>query len=164
MWPSSSTRTFLTEIDHLYDVMQKELDAKPEAQHLMKVMGEFINHARRQNDELTKELKRLNLVTLSVIIMKLRLPAGLMNGSRRIDKDLTKCDAQAIKDDQALYTFGIVVKIMWEKLNHNIDKMLMLTKNLLLAVEKQHQKLLNNDKIGFDEIIKEQKVKLLGNF
>ena len=45
---------------------------------------------------------------------------------------------------------------MWEKLNHNIDKMLMLTKNLLLAVEKQHQKLLNNDKIGFDEIIKEQ--------
>ena len=49
-----------------------------------------------------------------------------------------------------------MVKIMWEKLNHNIDKMLMLTKNLLLAVEKQHQKLLNNDKIGFDEIIKEQ--------
>ena len=45
---------------------------------------------------------------------------------------------------------------MWEKLNHNIDKMLLLTKNLLLAVEKQHQKLLNNDKIGFDEIIKEQ--------
>ena len=45
---------------------------------------------------------------------------------------------------------------MWEKLNHNIDKMLMLTKNLLLAVEKQHQKLLNNDKIGFDEIKKEK--------
>ena len=45
---------------------------------------------------------------------------------------------------------------MWEKLNHNIDKMLLLTKALLLAVEKQHQKLLNNDKIGFDEIIKEQ--------
>ena len=45
---------------------------------------------------------------------------------------------------------------MWEKLNYNIDKMLLLTKNLLLAVEKQHQKLLNNDKIGFDEIIKEQ--------
>ena len=43
---------------------------------------------------------------------------------------------------------------MWEKLNHNIDKMLMLTKNLLLAVEKQHQKLLNNDKELTEEVFK----------
>lgn len=45
---------------------------------------------------------------------------------------------------------------MWNKLNNNIDKTLSLTKNLLTLVEKQHQKLLKNDTVGFDEIIKEQ--------
>ena len=45
---------------------------------------------------------------------------------------------------------------MWNKLNDTIDNMLVLTKQLLLSVEKQHQKLLKNDKVGFDEIIKEQ--------
>ena len=45
---------------------------------------------------------------------------------------------------------------MWNKLNNNIDKTLSLTKNLLTLVEKQHQKLLKNDTVGFDERIKEQ--------
>lgn len=97
-----SNQDLSTEIDHLYDVMQKELDAKPEAQHLMKVMGEFINHARRQNDELTKELKRLNL-SYTFNNNEIEAARRLDERIKAIDKDYQR-DAQAIKDDQALYS------------------------------------------------------------
>lgn len=91
-----------TEIDHLYDVMQKELDAKPEAQHLMKVMGEFIVHARRQNDELVKELKRLNL-SYTFNNNEIESARQLDEQIKTIDKDYQR-DAQAIHDQQALYS------------------------------------------------------------
>ena len=91
-----------TEIDHLYDVMQQELDAKPEAQHLMKVMGEFISHARRQNDELTKELKRLNL-SYTFNHNEIESARRLDEQIKTIDKDYQR-DAQAIKDQRALYS------------------------------------------------------------
>ena len=97
-----SNQDLFTEIDHLYDVMQKELDAKPEAQHLMKVMGEFISHARRQNDELTKELKRLNL-SYTFNNNEIEAARRLDERIKAIDKDYQR-DAQAIKDDQALYS------------------------------------------------------------
>lgn len=97
-----SNQDLSTEIDHLYDVMQKELDAKPEAQHLMKVMGEFISHARRQNDELTKELKRLNL-SYTFNNNEIEAARRLDERIKAIDKDYQR-DAQAIKDDQALYS------------------------------------------------------------
>ena len=97
-----SNQDLSTEIDHLYDIMQKELDAKPEAQHLMKVMGEFISHARRQNDELTKELKRLNL-SYTFNNNEIEAARRLDERIKAIDKDYQR-DAQAIKDDQALYS------------------------------------------------------------
>ena len=97
-----SNQDLSTEIDHLYDIMQKELDAKPEAQHLMKVMGEFISHARRQNDELTKELKRLNL-SYTFNNNEIEAARRLDERIKTIDKDYQR-DAQAIKDDQALYS------------------------------------------------------------
>ena len=97
-----SNQDLSTEIDHLYDVMQKELDAKPEAQHLMKVMGEFISHARRQNDELTKELKRLNL-SYTFNNNEIEAARRLDERIKAIDKDYQR-DVQAIKDNQALYS------------------------------------------------------------
>lgn len=56
-----SNKDLSEQIDHLYAVMQKELDAKGEALHVMKVMKDFTRHAQRQNDELGVELDRLSI-------------------------------------------------------------------------------------------------------
>lgn len=56
-----SNKDLSEQIDHLYDVMQKEIDAKGEALHLMEVMKDFTRHAQRQNDELGVELDRLSI-------------------------------------------------------------------------------------------------------
>lgn len=49
------------QIDHLYAVMQKEIDAKPEALHLLQIMSRFTQHAQQQNNELAAELDQLSL-------------------------------------------------------------------------------------------------------
>lgn len=48
------------QIDHLYDVMQKEIDARPEVTKLMPEIGKFITHAHNQNHNLLIELDRLS--------------------------------------------------------------------------------------------------------
>lgn len=48
------------QIDHLYDVMQKEIDARPEVQELVPEIARFIAHAQNQNHELVVELDRLS--------------------------------------------------------------------------------------------------------
>ncbi|WP_318531737.1 septation ring formation regulator EzrA [Limosilactobacillus reuteri] len=56
-----SNKDLSEQIDYLYGVMQKEIDAKNEAVHLIEVMKDFTKHAQRQNDELGVELDRLSL-------------------------------------------------------------------------------------------------------
>lgn len=56
-----SNKDLSDQIDYLYGVMQKEIDAKNEAIHLIEVMKDFTKHAQRQNDELGVELDRLSL-------------------------------------------------------------------------------------------------------
>ena len=56
-----SNKDLSEQIDYLYGVMQKEIDAKNEAIHLIEVMKDFTKHAQRQNDELGVELDRLSL-------------------------------------------------------------------------------------------------------
>ena len=56
-----SNKDLSDQIDYLYGVMQKEIDAKNEAVHLIEVMKDFTKHAQRQNDELGVELDRLSL-------------------------------------------------------------------------------------------------------
>lgn len=56
-----SNKDLSDQIDYLYGVMQKEIDAKNEAIHLIDVMKNFTQHAQRQNDELGVELDRLSL-------------------------------------------------------------------------------------------------------
>ncbi|NMV52745.1 septation ring formation regulator EzrA [Lactobacillus reuteri] len=56
-----SNKDLSDQIDYLYGVMQKEIDAKNEAVHLIEVMKDFTKHAQRQNDELGVKLDRLSL-------------------------------------------------------------------------------------------------------
>lgn len=58
---AQSNKDLSDQIEYLYGVMQKELDAKGEAIHLIEVMKDFTRHAQRQNDELGVELDRLSL-------------------------------------------------------------------------------------------------------
>lgn len=99
---AQSDKDLSTEIDNLYGVMQKEIDAKPEANHLMKVMGEFIPHAQRQNKELTTELKRLNL-SYTFNNNEIESARHLDEQIKSIAKDYHR-DAQAIEDHTAIYS------------------------------------------------------------
>lgn len=56
-----SNKDIADQIDDLYGVMQKEIDARPQATHLMTVLGKLIAHASEQNSELTNELDRLSI-------------------------------------------------------------------------------------------------------
>jgi septation ring formation regulator len=56
-----SNKDIADQIDDLYDVMQSEIDARPQVEHLMTVLGKFINHAATQNTELSNELDRLSI-------------------------------------------------------------------------------------------------------
>ncbi|WP_282803882.1 septation ring formation regulator EzrA [Secundilactobacillus kimchicus] len=46
--------------DHLYDVMEKEMAAKPKVEANLDVLAKFIAHAKNQNSVLSKELDRLS--------------------------------------------------------------------------------------------------------
>lgn len=99
---AQANKDLSTEIDNLYGVMQKEIDAKPEAQHLLKVMSKFIPHAQGQNTELTAELKRLNL---SYTFNNNEIEAARRLGEqiKSIDKDYQR-DEQAVADHTAIYS------------------------------------------------------------
>lgn len=56
-----SNKAIAEQIDDLYDAMQKEIDARPQVEHLMEILGKFVAHASHQNSELTKELDRLSI-------------------------------------------------------------------------------------------------------
>lgn len=99
---AQSNKDLSTEIDNLYGVMQKEIDAKPEANHLMKVMGEFISHAQRQNQALTTELQRLNL-SYTFNNNEIESARHLDEQIKSIAKDYHR-DAQSIEDHTAIYS------------------------------------------------------------
>lgn len=56
-----SNKAIAEQIDDLYDAMQKEIDARPQVEHLMETLENFVAHASQQNSELTKELDRLSI-------------------------------------------------------------------------------------------------------
>lgn len=49
-----------SKIDHLYDVMEKEMAAKLKVDANLDVLAKFISHAKNQNSMLRKELERLS--------------------------------------------------------------------------------------------------------
>lgn len=125
-----SNKDLSEEIDNLYGVMQKEIDAKPEALHLMKTMGEFIPHARRQNSELTAELKRLNL-SYTFNNNEIESARRLDEQIKSIDKDYQR-DAKAVKEHTVIFSQVIEV----EKANQKE----------LTAIEEKQKKI--NDEVA----------------
>lgn len=73
------------QIDHLYAVMQKEIDARPVVKRLMTEISKFITHAQNQNHELLIELDRLSQ-NYSLDHGELETARGLSEQIKQIEK------------------------------------------------------------------------------
>ncbi|WP_137597419.1 septation ring formation regulator EzrA [Paucilactobacillus kaifaensis] len=93
------------QIDHLYAVMQKEIDARPVVKKLMDEMGQFITHAQNQNHELLIELDRLSQ-NYTLDHGELETARGLGEQIKQIEKnyqnDLTAVHQRTAVDSQVL--------------------------------------------------------------
>lgn len=90
------------QIDHIYAVMQKEIDARPEARHLVEMMGRFTQHAQQQNNELIAELDRLSL-SYTLNNNEFERARQLNEQIKTIVKQYNE-DHQAIRDQQAVFS------------------------------------------------------------
>lgn len=90
------------QIDHVYAVMQKEIDACDEAHHLIEMMGRFTQHAQHQNNELIGELDRLSL-SYTLNNNEFELARQLNEQIKTIVKQYNE-DQQAIRDRRAVYS------------------------------------------------------------
>lgn len=90
------------QIDDLYSAMQKELDAKPQAEHLIQTIGQFVEHAAHQNDQLSKELDRLS-INYSLNNHEIEDTRSLSEQINNI-RDEYQTDQKAMKEQKAVYS------------------------------------------------------------
>lgn len=95
-------------IDHLYDVMQTEMDARPQVERLVGMVGDHLDHARQQNRELMAELDRLSesyTLNHDEIAHTRELEEQLKQIQKEYEKDQVAVNAQAAVASQVLERF-----------------------------------------------------------
>ncbi|MEK1397190.1 septation ring formation regulator EzrA [Limosilactobacillus fermentum] len=95
-------------IDHLYDVMQNEMDARPQVEKLVGVVGDHLDHARQQNRELMAELDRLSesyTLNHDEVAHTRELEEQLKQIQKEYEKDQVAVNAQAAVASQVLERF-----------------------------------------------------------
>lgn len=95
-------------IDHLYDVMQNEMDARPQVEKLVRVVGDHLDHARQQNRELMAELDRLSesyTLNHDEVAHTRELEEQLKQIQKEYEKDQVAVNAQAAVASQVLERF-----------------------------------------------------------
>lgn len=95
-------------IDHLYDVMQNEMDARPQVEKLVGVVGDHLDHARQQNRELMAELDRLSesyTLNHDEVAHTCELEEQLKQIQKEYEKDQVAVNAQAAVASQVLERF-----------------------------------------------------------
>lgn len=97
-----SNKDIANQIDDLYAVMQSEIDARPQVEHLMGVLGKFITHATTQNNELSNELDRLS-INYTLNNHEIETARSLNEQIININKEYTS-DQEAINDHTAIYS------------------------------------------------------------
>lgn len=97
-----SNKDIAENIDDLYATMQKEIDARPQVEHLMTVLGNFITHATTQNNELSNELDRLS-INYTLNNHEIETARSLNEQIININKEYSS-DEEAIKNHQAIYS------------------------------------------------------------
>nr|WP_251575879.1 septation ring formation regulator EzrA [Limosilactobacillus agrestimuris] len=98
----NSNKDIADRIDDLYATMQSEIDAQPQVKHLMGVLGEFITHAARQNNELTAELDRLS-INYTLNNHEIETARSLNEQIINIKKEYED-DREAIENHTAIYS------------------------------------------------------------
>lgn len=95
-------------IDHLYGVMQNEMDARPQVEKLVGVVGDHLDHARQQNRELMAELDRLSesyTLNHDEVAHTRELEEQLKQIQKEYEKDQVAVNAQAAVASQVLERF-----------------------------------------------------------
>lgn len=95
-------------VDHLYDVMQNEMDARPQVEKLVGVVGDHLDHARQQNRELMAELDRLSesyTLNHDEVAHTRELEEQLKQIQKEYEKDQVAVNAQAAVASQVLERF-----------------------------------------------------------
>ena len=95
-------------IYHLYGVMQTEMDARPQVERLVGVVGDHLDHARQQNRELMAELDRLSesyTLNHDEIAHTRELEEQLKQIQKEYEKDQVAVNAQAAVASQVLERF-----------------------------------------------------------
>lgn len=95
-------------IYHLYDVMQNEMDARPQVEKLVGVVGDHLDHARQQNRELMAELDRLSesyTLNHDEVAHTRELEEQLKQIQKEYEKDQVAVNAQAAVASQVLERF-----------------------------------------------------------
>lgn len=98
----SANHDLAERIDHLYDVMQQELDAKPHVMAAAPKIDEHLQHASEQNEKLLNELEHLSL-SYTLNNNELVDARGLTEQLKQIKEDNDDAN-QALKDNTAVYS------------------------------------------------------------
>lgn len=97
---TKADETIERQIDHLYELMQTEIDARPQVTEIMPQVSKFIIHAQNQNHELMLELDRLDQ-NYTLDHGELETARGLGEQIRQLEKDYQN-DLNAIEAKQAV--------------------------------------------------------------
>ncbi|WP_057739525.1 septation ring formation regulator EzrA [Limosilactobacillus secaliphilus] len=90
------------QIDHLYDVMQQELDAKPHVLKAAPKLKKHLAHAKKQNEELLNELEHLS-ISYTLNNNELVNTRELNEQLKTIQEDVDEIEG-ALKDQTAIYS------------------------------------------------------------
>ncbi|WP_251547240.1 septation ring formation regulator EzrA [Limosilactobacillus caecicola] len=119
----AANKELAAKIDHLYEVMQQEIDAKPYVLKDQPKISSHLEHAQKQNMILMTELQRLsNSYTLN---------NDEIADTRQLDEQLKEIakqcqdDTQSIKEQTAVYS---VIRAHYQELEENLTE-----------IEKQQQ-------------------------
>lgn len=119
------------EIDHLYGVMQQEIDAKPYVEKYRPKVSRHLTHAQTQNQELMNELQRLsNSYTLN---------NNEIADTRQLDEQLKDIQTRCDDDNNSIDNHEAIFSEVWTH-QQEIEKS-------LTEIEEQ-QKEINNGVAG----------------
>ncbi|WP_295729834.1 septation ring formation regulator EzrA [uncultured Limosilactobacillus sp.] len=122
------------EIDRLYELMQKELDAKPFVEKTQPKLTAHLAHAQKQNQTLMTELQRLsNSYTLN---------NDEISDTRQLDEQLKDIDKQCQDDQKMLQKHLAIFSEVWQR-QQDIEKS--------LSEIEQQQKTINDGVAGLQE-------------
>lgn len=132
------------QIDHLYDVMQKEIDARPQVANLVDEISKFIVHAQNQNHELLIELDRLS--------QNYTLDHGELETARGL--------TEQIKQIEHIYQTDVTATHNHTAIDSQVLAHLQDAKESLTQIEKQQTEIndsvadLHNDEVRAKETLK----------